>query len=170
MNAWLVCLIISVASLRTVKIELKKNKGLPPKLSLPHPLILRTSPNKYRVRLLNSLDTSYYGEISLGSPPQHFTVVFDTGSSNLWVPSCKCRSISCQLHRRYNSSESQTYRPNGAIFDIKYGTGLVKGFMSKDHLQVAGLLVAEQDFGEITESPGNVRITQVLIANQIRHS
>ena len=53
-----------------------------------------------------------YGEIGLGAPEQKFTVVFDTGSSNLWVPSSECSyfSLACLLHNKYKAAASLTYQ------------------------------------------------------------
>jgi len=53
--------------------------------------------------------TAYFGKISVGSPdPQSFTVVFDTGSGHLILPSASCRSEACQKHRRYDRSLSSS--------------------------------------------------------------
>uniref|UniRef100_A0A0A0LRZ8 Aspartic proteinase n=1 Tax=Cucumis sativus TaxID=3659 RepID=A0A0A0LRZ8_CUCSA len=107
------------------------------------------------VALKNYLDAQYYGEIAIGTPPQKFTVIFDTGSSNLWVPSAKCLfSVACHFHARYKSSRSSTYKKNGTSASIRYGTGAVSGFFSYDNVKVGDLVVKNQLFIEATREPG----------------
>ncbi|XP_062088310.1 aspartic proteinase-like [Humulus lupulus] len=107
------------------------------------------------VSLKNYLDAQYYGEIGIGTPPQKFTVIFDTGSSNLWVPSAKCYfSIACYFHAKYKSSQSKTYRKNGKPASIQYGSGAVSGFFSYDDVKVGDLVVKDQEFIETTGEPG----------------
>jgi len=123
----------------------------------PAQRILGTNANgkvEHGVPISNFMDAQYFGEIQLGTPPQTFSVIFDTGSSNLWVPSTHCTSIACFFHRRFDSSKSSTFRENGTDFSIHYGTGSVEGIISTDTLELADLKIPHQDFGESIKEPG----------------
>lgn len=106
------------------------------------------------VPLTNYMNAQYYTEISLGTPPQKFKVILDTGSSNLWVPSIQCTSLACYLHSKYNHDLSNTYKANGSEFSIRYGSGSLQGFISQDVLTIGDLTIQKQDFAEAKAEPG----------------
>lgn len=105
-------------------------------------------------------DSEYYGMITIGTPPQNFTVIFDTGSANLWVPSVECNdykvSPGCQNHNKYNHNDSSTYVKVGKGFFLPYGSGTVLGFLSEDTARFGPITVTKQEFGEVTVEPGAV--------------
>eukprot|EP00667_Euglena_gracilis_P006274 EG_transcript_6325 len=99
------------------------------------------------VPLSNFVDMQYFGKMSIGTPPQTFTVIFDTGSSNTWVPSVKCSS--CKGHVRYDASKSSTYVPRGEYLELKYGKGSATGVLTEDTVILGGKL-EHAVFGEMT--------------------
>uniref|UniRef100_A0A8C3YVY2 Peptidase A1 domain-containing protein n=1 Tax=Catagonus wagneri TaxID=51154 RepID=A0A8C3YVY2_9CETA len=86
--------------------------------------------------LSNYFDMVYIGEISIGTPPQQFSVVFDTGSADLWVPSNECHSKACFTHRRFNPSLSRTFHPTDRSILLEYGSGKISGILGYDTVQV----------------------------------
>lgn len=83
----------------------------------------------------------WYGEITVGNPPQKFTVDFDTGSSDLFVPTSSCSS-NCDGHQRYDPSQSTQSENLSKKFELGYGDGsTVSGDQYQDTVMLAGLMV-----------------------------
>lgn len=81
--------------------------------------------------------TAYWGTVSMGTPPQKFKVIFDTGSGNLILPSKKCSTKGCNVHRKYcaanSSSASRVVNEKGENSStIYFGTGQVTGEYMED--------------------------------------
>ncbi|CAE7041302.1 unnamed protein product [Symbiodinium sp. CCMP2592] len=116
-------------------------------------------------RSSGSQASEYYGILRVGTPPQEFEVVFDTGSGNLIIPSTACGSDACRMHRRFNSTASRTavdvafaenpddqVKPNGDrdVVTITFGTGEISGIFMKDHICL-GDICTHGNFISVTE-------------------
>lgn len=109
--------------------------------------------------------SEYYGKISVGTPPQDFAVVFDTGSGNLLLPSQGCNDEACKAHKRFNIRNSTTAvdigfasspdkpLPKGGdrdVVTITFGTGEISGLYVKDRICV-GEVCTHGNFVAATE-------------------
>eukprot|EP00933_Yihiella_yeosuensis_P004589 TRINITY_DN108963_c0_g1_i1.p1 TRINITY_DN108963_c0_g1~~TRINITY_DN108963_c0_g1_i1.p1 ORF type:complete len:494 (+),score=87.41 TRINITY_DN108963_c0_g1_i1:72-1553(+) len=121
--------------------------------------------------------TAYFGEVYLGNPDtQPFTVVFDTGSGHLILPSASCSSESCIKHRQYNRTASTsavdiefdgTPLPPDAVerdqVAIAFGTGEVLG----EFVQEVVCLGAEPVKGEARKESSNCVNMRVVLASKM---
>eukprot|EP00752_Nemacystus_decipiens_P002028 g1943.t1 len=98
-------------------------------------------------------NAQYYGEVEIGTPPQPFNVIFDTGSANLWVAGSDC-GFSCGLHKRYKADKSSTHVDDGRDFEITYASGPVSGDLSVDTVTWGGLDLEDQTFAEVKDAKG----------------
>eukprot|EP01063_Lacrimia_lanifica_P038403 TRINITY_DN817_c0_g1_i12.p3 TRINITY_DN817_c0_g1~~TRINITY_DN817_c0_g1_i12.p3 ORF type:complete len:371 (+),score=196.41 TRINITY_DN817_c0_g1_i12:47-1159(+) len=143
----------AAATAAPTKIPLAKDHN--PERSLAHEHWLLKS--KYGVHdpqpvpITNYMNAQYYGPIQLGTPAQDFKVIFDTGSSNLWVPGPK--PLLFNHPRRYHADASSTYVQNGTAFKIQYGSGALQGVVDEDVMTLGGA-TARVQFGESTKEPG----------------
>lgn len=88
--------------------------------------------------IMDFFNTFLLVNISLGTPPQNFSVFLDTASSNLWVADVKCQTTACKGNpamgfskHQFDTSKSSTYINNGESFTINYGYGAAVGYLGR---------------------------------------
>lgn len=95
--------------------------------------------------LMNQNYSEFSGPISIGDPDQSFSILFDTGSSDLWVPSSKCTSPSCAKKHKYHPTKSTTSKAKPGHFNIQYAdNSTVQGAVYTDTVSVGGIQVTDQ--------------------------
>jgi len=107
---------------------------------------------------------AYFGEVTVGTPPQKFIAVYDTGSANLVLPGRSCRSRVCRMHRRFSRLNSSTQRRischdsqilrhgKGDRLKITYGRGFIRGMCLQDHICVGGVCTVGNFISAFQES------------------
>ncbi|KAJ3002352.1 hypothetical protein HKX48_002373, partial [Thoreauomyces humboldtii] len=96
--------------------------------------------------LSNVGDFEFYGPIQVGG--QTLQMLFDTGSSDIWVPDASTPSLPGK--NKYSPKKSSTYKNIGGEFGIQYGSGSAEGKTASETFQVAGVTVTQQVFGDVT--------------------
>jgi len=151
-------LLLACASAKPFSIDLKRDKSLKEAVRMGKMVprqreYLQGAVGSDPVIIHDYMGVQFYGPVEVGTPGQKFQVVYDSGSSNLWVPGAAC-GLSCLLKPRYNSAASSTYHANGRNFSILYGSGPVSGFLSEDSILVGDKIVTNQTFAQITNASG----------------
>ncbi|CAB1110981.1 unnamed protein product [Ectocarpus sp. CCAP 1310/34] len=101
------------------------------------------------VEVMDCENTEYSGVVGIGTPPQEFEVVLDTGSYNLWVTGVSCTE-DCDYFNKYDSALSSTYVEDGRKFSQIYEDGSeASGILSVDTLSIGGLTTTAT-FGEMS--------------------
>ncbi|XDB65892.1 PREDICTED: pregnancy-associated glycoprotein 1-like [Capra hircus] len=169
---WLVLLALVAFSECIVKIPLRRVKTMSNTASGKNMLNNFLKEHPYRLSqisfrgsnltthpLRNIWDLLYLGKITIGTPPQEFQVLFDTGSSDLWVPSLLCNSSTCSKHVMFRHRLSSTYRLTNKTFTIFYGVGIIEGVVVHDTVRIGDLVSTDQTFGLSIAESGFENIT-----------
>jgi Eukaryotic aspartyl protease len=104
-------------------------------------------------QVLDNLQSLYFANITLGTPPQRLRMHIDTGSSDLWCNSpqstlCSSRLRNCEDSGTYDSTASSTYKFLNNNFNIKYmdGTGALGDYVT-DAIGIGGQTIRNFQFG-----------------------
>uniref|UniRef100_A0A286ZK82 Peptidase A1 domain-containing protein n=1 Tax=Sus scrofa TaxID=9823 RepID=A0A286ZK82_PIG len=146
---WLVIFGLVAFSECLVTIPLRKVKSIRENLRDKEPPAEESAPQKNisQQPLRNHLDMIYVGNITIGTPPQQFSMAFDTGSSDTWVPSIYCQSMACVTHNTFDPFQSTTFQLPGIVIDLHYGSGTMTGLLGYDTIQMGDLIIKNQTFG-----------------------
>ena len=113
------------------------------------------------IPLVNLRDSQYVGPIGVGSlngkPEAEINVVFDTGSTNLWISSALCEMEVCRGRNKFSPRRSESYVEKlGPKLDITFGTGELRGPEGMDVFSVGPYKVMNQTFALIEEEIGSI--------------
>ena len=108
---------------------------------------------------VGSIQMQYRGKVYVGTPPQAFSLIFDTGSSVfynqwLWVPSYECMNKCHNITNYFYPNNSSTIKLDGPSRRLKvtlmqYGKGEAHGRIGWDRVSISDIdtfYVEEQTF------------------------
>ncbi|KAF2415595.1 acid protease [Tothia fuscella] len=124
-----------------------------------------------------NIDLQWFGTLDVGTPPQKFSVVFDTGSTDLLIPSTACTPQAGCVNtktRAFNDKISPTAKNLTRRWSVTWGTGVgvsvtqesCSGQVFTDTVSLAGYTIKDQSLGLITKQTptlfGNTELEGII--------
>ncbi|KAI8583381.1 hypothetical protein K450DRAFT_223356 [Umbelopsis ramanniana AG] len=97
---------------------------------------------------------AYAIDLSIGTPGQNFSVILDTGSTELWVPGPSCPKTEC-YSTLFNPQASTTFVATTDPISLVYGVGSDNGTYGRDTVTLGGYQVQNLTFGVISSAANN---------------
>ena len=114
---------------------------------------LRRRQSQTVTETLDNYETLYIANVSIGTPPQDFSLHIDTGSSDLWVNApnseiCTERGGDLCSSGSYDANSSSTYKYVNSLFNVSYvdGSG-ADGDYATDTVSIGGKSITDLQFG-----------------------
>ncbi|KAA1476013.1 acid protease [Dentipellis sp. KUC8613] len=118
---------------RTIQLSARRNPGSISKRNNGAPIRSEPLWDDYR-----GTDLQWYGQISFGTPPQAFSVVFDTGSFATEVPGIQC-GLECANVHKFDYTASSTFVNLTKTGQLKFSTGGGVAATVNDTMSILGL-------------------------------
>jgi len=98
-------------------------------------------------------DVGYIATVQVGTPPQDFRILMDSGSADFWIGAEGCKSVlgGCGKHTFLGPKGSSSFVDSGKQFQVTYGSGAVAGNIISDNVNIAGLALDKHVFGVATQ-------------------
>lgn len=151
------CLALSAVSAEEIiRIPLKKERSSSLRSGLNSAVELLSGTGTAELSLRNQLNAQYSGEIEVGTPGQKIKVLFDTGSSNLWVPThAGLEELKLDsFHAGFDAKKSSTFQEGSRSFFFQYGGGAVTGKYGSDDVSIGALKIHNFSFAQVEDVRG----------------